>query len=460
MSRIGDWIFKKAVALLTEGTAVNHAITKSYVDNRTNILRTEEDFTVALDSSSGNDPTDGLIIYNQTSSDAWGAFKTIPAAVRALPQSIEHLVQLQLPDGNWLLNSGGLGDFTRHHAQKTPIINPSVPTGIEFTSLNGFTQVAGTPASMAVQSSSGGVVTLQSDPGLGADAFITYHLLVLSGTGAGQYKVIRTHAGTSFTEAGTYSPSLDVTSVVQIVEPAATLQIPSGLGAGNDENVTIQGPGISKNSLLRLGRVNIIGDNWAWIQPFDITMLIHDGLRIVEGGIQGGDTKVFIETCMIDAGGGWLGSPAILMTGGSVRDSVGTSRAFLFRGNATVGQPAISLQGNTGSNSNGDSAQTGYFFGAHAFDNWDYTFIYAQTKMSFVQIQGPNPPRGTPSPDYAVVLDSGAVLEVDTLAEMAGQFVGSVNDALVDGVGIDWTTIDADADDSAVGGKQSMVYGI
>jgi len=189
---------------------------------------TEEDFTVTVDPVNGKDPaTEALIspLKTQAEATAVGTFKTVPAAINALPNKLPHRVTVQIAAGDHTLTGDWLGDLERFSFLPTPGVGQGnfSTGGITYTSVGGNIRETGT-STLAVSSGAVRQLTLAADPGFAANAHRGKFLRVVSGTGAGQVRPIRDHTTTTFNIAGRFAPVLNATSVVEIIRPATRVR--------------------------------------------------------------------------------------------------------------------------------------------------------------------------------------------------------------------------------------------
>lgn len=169
-----------------------------------------EDITVTVDGVSGID--DAVIIGSASKAINHGPFASLQGALNALPPltHFDKKITINLPAGTHVIDSIDLRKF----AGFLEIVGPD---------LQQVSAVSGTHA--VASSSADDLVTLASDPGVADDTLQGDFMRVVSGTGSGQVLPIRTHSGTGFELCGDFSTGLDVTSVVEFVEPAATVDI-------------------------------------------------------------------------------------------------------------------------------------------------------------------------------------------------------------------------------------------
>ncbi len=478
-----DWFFDYQTGILTfSGTATSKTrpfkitgyryiglkdvVTKNYANTHALVLtKTIENFTVAMDSISGNDPTDGLVIYDQSSSDGWGAFKTIPAAVAACPRLLNHLISIQIPDGPWLLDAGGLGDFTRFTTALIPIGESVIDFGIRIESLNGWAQAAGAPASMAVSSSDGdGIVTLQGDPGLGDDTYVGFYFLVMSGTGVDQYKPIRAHSGTAFAVVTHFDPILDSTSVGRIVNPAAALDIPPG-DWGILDMVAITGNLSGAGSWpsgppLHLSRIDLTGSHYGWINLFDMALRVDRGARILNGAIYVNSGILLLADAVVDARGNWGGYPAVQSWGGKIHLGVTGNEALLMIGLSAGNQAAIDVWSRGVAPNSLVPITTINITPAVFFLDWALAYVRFNGSGIINISTFPNTwPAGSPDPLYAIWLRNLASCVADKDGLDTSQFRGSVFDIRMgdDTVGADWSDMYEDPDETILGPRSTVL---
>jgi hypothetical protein len=442
MTNIGDQVFQKAITLLTEGTDPAHAVTKAYVDAGGDPpLVTQEAFTITVDSG-GTDPAAAFRVTSQAEADAHGDFLTVGGAIGALyGLLLSHLVTIQLPAGNWNLVAGELDQMWR-----------VLPTGVDaYGSIRisgdpGWTQVAATTEELA-SSDGAGNVTFASDPAPVPDAK-AYYLYVVSGTGAGQFKPIRTQAGVNGTVAGRFSPALDGTSLIRIAEPATTLifnklfPIFRGFVEGNFSN-------LAEFWHLNLETNPVNG----WFSVKSISLKFDGGTRFNNMGLAG-------TLCQFSFGDvsfdhriySWT---SVHIRSGLLRGITG-SRTALFLGGG-VAFPAIDIQSGGSSYASFGIGNDCLLFGHFAFDGWTGPYIKAEGGSSTVTL-GPWTPRSDQGGSVAVALVNGADCRIVDMTEVTGStFKGATVDVDLDGNTMTWATIDADAEKTARSSRGSIV---
>lgn len=274
---------------------------------------TTEALTLQVDpEDSGCSDWTGVRARSQAEADALGVFCTLGGAVEVIPTVVKHAVTISHADGTYPLV---VGDWRRFQ---------TVGARITLTSSSVTVRASGVTGTEAVTSSTDNVVTLASNPGYGADAYRSAFLTVVSGTGSGQIKPIRTHTGTSWEVAGRLSPNLDGTSVVDIVVPATIFTL-----AADAEWYLGLGYHVTAASFVGL---NIVGVDFSASPGDDITisgavLLTTVRLLGVELNLQGG--RVAYDSIVLDALGAEAG--ALRVFGGAFVSRSSISSALLVR---------------------------------------------------------------------------------------------------------------------------------
>lgn len=179
---------------------------------------TTETLAIEINPTTGADPNSSVGIWSsQAQYDAWGKFASVKGVVTVLPKTLVHDVTLTIDDGAYAVGSDffdGMGALSVAQA------------GVQLTiaSVSKLSQVGGTVTSTIAGSAGGYSLTFTADPGYAANAYRGYWLVITSGTGAGQYKAIRSHNGINYEVAGRFSP-IDGTSQVQIQDETVTLNL-------------------------------------------------------------------------------------------------------------------------------------------------------------------------------------------------------------------------------------------
>lgn len=412
---------------------------------------TEGAITFTIDGA-GTDPAAPIVVLDQADADAHGDFLTVKGALDTLPNTILHAVVLEFPDGNWNLAEGDYNNLERFNLGRDGTNSGS----IEFASANGIIAEPG-PATMAVSSSDGaGSVTLAADPGFAADQYQDFHLECISGTGAGQFKPIRSHATTAFAVAGSFSPALDGTSVVRISRPAASIQFPVAFPIVRTKLMDLNNVGIRFNAIDVLPFSALAGFEFQ-----GGTFTLAGGSRMLGGFIQLAHANLLHETCVITGIEAGFQLPGIAMQGSLFRTSFGNSRPMLLRGGGAVHSDyAFSMIGSQGSQAGQGMGSVLFLFGAQALDGWDLGIAFGRSQFTDMTIEssGSSFPRTDGSSDHAVVLQQGATAVFNDLAGFSSStFVGSVDDVSLDGDDVSFATVDADADKAALGSRQSVI---
>lgn len=406
-----------------------------------------EPFNIDVDNGSGADPAEPIRLHNQSESTAYGAFATVDAAIDALPDIIRHDITIRLTDG---VHSSTQMRFDRIDWGTDGMEGGFTPeTGnVIFTSLNGRVIESGTVA-MAVSSSSGvpgsHIVTLQADPGHAADQFQDYLLEVTSGTGAGQYKPIRSHTGTNFDIAGTFGPALDNTSVVEIRRPAANIEFTETLP-------TIKFKKHSTSFGIDFNTVDLTNSNALSGITFEGgNVRISGGARVIDMIFQFINANFVYQTCVIanDVPGGFA---VLTFSGGFFRTSSGTSEPIFMRSSAYARAFNFNVK---------DKACGCFIFGGHQFDGFTGPVIRANGSLVSLNIvdSGSAVPITTGA-SHAVHLENGAVLYCDpgNLSSFSSTFVGTTADIDFDDTDLDWSDVDSDPDKFAISSKGSKIW--
>ena len=307
---------------------------------------------------------------------------------------------------------------------------------------------------MAVTGSAGttpDVVTLAADPGFTADAYQDSFLEVVSGTGAGQFKPIRSHVGVSFPCAGTFFPVLDGTSFVEIRKPAASINI------------------VDDRPMLKCQKHT--DENGIEFRTVDMTatrqLLFHDTVVFSTQGTRWlnirtltfDNSEFHFGTTVVTKDTG--GSTLLTFFGGLFRTAIGSSAPLLMR---------TSLSGKTGvailSHARTGRAGGAFVFGGHQFDGAAAgaytTILLVRDPLSFVEWQNGS---GVVSQSdgnalTALTIKNGAQFapRPGDLALLNSDFNGATQDILIDGVAKSWNDIDLTADKFFRGVKGSTVF--
>ena len=404
------------------------------------VERTVEDITIAMDSVGGSDNANGLHYNTQAQFTALGAFKTIPAVIEALPNRIAHDITLEFPDGIFALSADAFGNFDRFSFEGNP--------AIYFQSANGLVRETATTTYAVSAASSKREVVLQADPGFSANDHRGKYLRVISGTGAGQYKPIRSHSGVNWPTAGRWSPILNATSVVEILVPAATLQSPlfdtvieTRPVRSFERNIIFEA--IDVTSTEAFAKLTLRG---AFVRLDDGARLLDMGMTIYGGGVNLGDCVVYVN----------LSSTGIAVLGGYVRSSSG-AKAWLISGARIAGISLLSLGPQGGSTA---------FIWEGAIDDTDY--LNAGNPGHAIRLLGGNvhmswasdAVQGADNDGFGVYLDNGASLTgVDSAKVVAESdtLTGTFGDLGIEGVAKTWSDLDGAVNKQLTSGVGSFV---
>lgn len=404
----------------------------------------ETGIIINVDSGSGTDQA--ARVFDTASAAAYGSFATVGSAVASLPPILDHNIEIRLTDGIHIM--GSETDFARFAWGLGGKLGPFPENGfVSFTSLNGRVIQAGTVA-MAVTSSAGiagaHVVTLAADPSLTADAFRSTYLEVTTGTGAGQFKPIRSHTGAAFSVAGTFNPALDATSVVEIRAPAAQIQIAEtglrfifarhGIGVGIDfKNIDV----------IKTGAVSFT--TWDGGSVF-----LNEGARVIDQLWDFRDANLVLGDCVI-ANEVLIGLNMLNFEGGFIRTKTGSSAPALIRSVLPTAIQIFSRAQSSGA----------FLFGGHQFDG--FTASVLKLDGPLVSCDFGSSSGATPASDgvatYAAEIKNGAIYQCNAgdLALLDASFTGATDDVLFDGVSTSWSTADADPNDTLLGVKGSRI---
>jgi hypothetical protein len=174
---------------------------------------------IGVDPSVGVDSST-VLVTDQAIADAHGSFQTIVGALRSLPNGIPYRATLLLSSGTHSV--GALEEFTRYTFMSANAF-ASYDAKIVVQSKDGLIRVPATSQMSVSLSPTTHNFNLIADPGFVANQYEDYFMKVISGSGSGQIKGIREHSGTYFNFAGRFSPAVNSTSIVEIVQPAAII---------------------------------------------------------------------------------------------------------------------------------------------------------------------------------------------------------------------------------------------
>lgn len=402
--------------------------------------QTVEAITIQV-SAGGTDPTVLRRFYTQAEIDAHGAFLTLQAAVDALPSIYAHDMTIELADGDHTFPN--FPSFARFFP--AGVVGTTTPK-IKIVSASKTERPAGAPSTYAVTSGTSTSFTLASDPGFSANQFRSHMASVVSGTGAGQTRFVRSHSGAGPWEtAGRWNPVLDATSVVEILQPAARLTLSDGL------------PGIiGANVLSPLGRnfriegLDILssgGTSW-------YVLNLHAEMHLSR--VLGLTTNIYNCSLWPDV--------ACFDRQNTAGDVIAL-RSGAFRCATTIG--SVLVRGNTGSSSHGIEAvgnSQAMNFGAFVFaltlaiDDIGGDAIHAQGKPARVQFSstGGIHTLGSGITGHFCLADFGAELDFNSGFD-TNLPSGTAGDISHDGVTTTYATLAADPDQAIVGQRGSLI---
>lgn len=421
-----------------------------------------EELTFTLDSGGGSDPAPGTDRFTtQAEITSHGSFATMAGITSVLPfrfGGFDIIIEMDgthTDDGKWL---GDLSVLQFETPEDGDINNG--PPKLIIRSENGLTQESGT-GTLDVASQSGRVVTLDSDPGYGANAHRRKFLVITSGTGAGGMRPIESHSGTSFTMAYPFS-SIGADSQVQIQVPSATFQTSLAFPIAVMQRRERQG-------MLRFEAITLesTAGNFA---TWDGCNIEFDG-GVITRGIHHSLINSFmsLRNVIIDGGSaGLLAIGLVNVVSGSLRSS-SASNPWLIAGSPTNG---VYLS-NPGSFRQNGNAMCFLFAGAiadsagGAFTDGDG--VYAEGVHAFCNLNagGSFPVYSSGNTGHGLNLIRGAQgrFDLSGYSGVSGALTGSLGDVALDGdkssgiTGLAWSDIDADSDDAAISVFNSIVVG-
>lgn len=431
---IGVWV--------QTGSQVGEAVPRS----------TQEAIVIDVDLVSGVDPSREFVLSDQASVDAYGAFATLSAVIDALPENIGFDVTIRFSDGVHVMGNPDWGRLRFSWSGEVP--TPYTPDrgSLTLTSLNGRTIVSGT-AAMAVTSSAGlpgaHAVTLAADPGLVANTHRDQILEVVSGTGAGQFKPIRSHTGATFNIAGEFLPALDATSVVEIRTPAAEIEIAEDSPYYRFQKHT-------RYFGIVFDAIDLTNANAVSFATWDGGAVhLIGGARVLDMLLYFNDAALMLGTCVLR--GISVGYSQLVFNGGYCRTAYGTSYPMLMRANGAARAITMSADG---------KMSHLYLYGGQQFDDYGTAVLELTGPAVVAEVfkTGSAPPQiGGTAPTNAVVIEDNAIFVTGNtdLSLLASGFQGSTSDIKIDGAGgagYDWADVDSDPNDVMVGVKGSRVF--
>lgn len=417
---------------------------------------TKEALTINM-SLTGVDPVYPIKITTQAEATVKGSFRTVKAAIAALPDRLAFNVMLQFPTGTWGLTMQDLYDLPRLMANsdsnKRAVQNTYVD--LIFAGDNSWLQVPTTPASMAVQSQVGEIVTLQADPGLAQDAFAGNWLVVLSGTGAGQYKSLRYHSGASFQVTQAFSPALNSTSVVQIATRPTIFSLidADDVAIGYGYIDTVAGTSYPTWGAPRIvfRRVEISASQpnynrlsfYGFLAAFDAGSRILDRVRL---GISGRGALLLDDVILHNA--------VLTVSGSSLSSNYRAGISVLFY-NSTGEETAITVSGLSST-----LAYIGFLCDV-AFQGYTNSFMFLYGAVYTNLSDGTGTLRYKSDGAAAVAVEArygGRVISNIPFATLAAStFRGAISDLRMDGEYVTWDEVDLEADKTVTTKLGSMV---
>lgn len=300
------------------------------------------DLVLSVNPDTGTDPISPIRITTQAQADAYGDFATVKGAAETIPPAIGSNIIFQIADGTYnisgndffdglnrlrparLFNLGGIGD---------PVINQ-----ITVKSASGVVKISGTATSQVISHIDEWDITLASDPGYTPNQYRGKYLMIVSGTGLGQYRTISTHSGVSVKLSGPFD-AIDNTSQVEIYETAGFLNF--------TQPQAIYGcpSGADGDGVLVLEGLSLINTSTPMLSLFDgsikfegcytnCRVYLHGVLLNVENFVINGGNSISFGISM---GGSIRGGPGLLIhdctTAGIFFDgSYHNTSALIFRG--------------------------------------------------------------------------------------------------------------------------------
>lgn len=418
---------------------------------------TQENFTIAVNSGTGTDPTVPTLITTQAEATARGTFASIPAAIASLPQVIKHVVTITLPDGVTQLDARGLGDITRfvfEDLDQSGDTTAKTPGQIVFTYVSATGWVtAPTTTSYTIQSidTVQNAFTLNADPGFVANTYRTYFYRILSGTGAGSYRPIRSHTGAVFKVAGDVAGALN--SVIEICTPAVTIRTSAGGYNLQPQKRRATTAMLSANVVFR--RVGITGTR----TPTDyVSMSVTGGSVSFDSGCRFIGVLSALQNACIEFSNVVVYKPvsgsfgAITLLGGAMAARSNSSPLFVYAPNNTY---TVYAAGTT------YERCTIMVYGRSAFTGATWASIGLEGMAIFYNSNsGGTAPINDNGPPYAVDVWSQSQVVLMSIGGIitGGLFGGTSGDISLDGIGTTWAAIAADPTNSADGPFGSVCF--
>lgn len=430
-----------------------HVATKAYVDNQLGVgpVATTESFTIFVNGTSGSNPSPAPILNTQVEANLY-LFKTIAAAVNAIPAHVLHPVKISVADGTYtMLTPNIFGDLSRFtFGWSNPIDITNGSGRIEIISTSGLQILSGTAQMTVSTATNDHDFTVSPDPGFALDAYQGYYIRVASGAGIGQIKAIYTNSGANFKVAGRFSPNVNATSVVEIVGSRVIINIDAltretwffqqshGTLASLDnmpfslENITIERTATNLSIFL-------VGGGIRFVNGFR-------GLRIA---INAENSLLSLDNAVFDGKGVGSSTGILRLSGGYIR-SRSSDSSWLVRGGTAAGI-RLSPQGLFGFKSEAflfKGRIENCVTGVEVIGN---SFLTTSTALL-----------GTTNSGYGVTIKETSRYQPD-LADMADaeHLTGALGDVQLDDAHvITYTDIDNSPDNIIIGQEYSVVKGI
>ena len=401
-----------------------------------------ESIAVPIDPTAGVDPTDVFVIRNQASADALGTIKTVQALLDRLPPHIAFNVFFDFVAGAHVTPTD-FGDMARFSFG-------GIPASINKTQVGAFVFRAGAgtlvqvPATTtyAVASATQQSLTLSVDSSFTLNQFRRYFLRVVSGPGVGEIKAIRSHtaAFSVFQIAGHWATVPTSSSVVEVVEAAASITLPA---------ITTLRTGASAqlNNLFPNVRFDAID--------------VNGGIIIIEGA------KVQLEGGSRFLGAAITADNVHILLGDVIFDGLGTA------GTGITASLGCYLRTISSSNSwiIGDYAADGILMTSAAGSNNHVLFLFEgaidDNGGNGVQLIGDSTRFGWPGSfltgagngGFGVKVAQGVEMQVDTSdAILANALTGAAGDFSFDGQTLTWEQVDAAGD--LIGAQTSFLAAV
>lgn len=411
-------------------------------------VSTDEAFTLTVDAVNGIDPTVPTVIKNQSRATAYGSFKTMSGAISTLPENLYHNITISLLDGTHSISDFRmLGNVSRFNFGW----NAGITGGqLIIKSANGLTTVSGTSSMSVASISSNREFTLTVDPGFADDAYAGYFVKVISGSGSGQIKAIRRHSGADFRVAGRFSPGLSGTSVVQIVEAAALIDLTPVGGFGV---VQLDSPNLwSGFENIIFDAVDMIATSGGFIIFRGAAVRLRGGCRFLGIQIDAGVSGITLDNTVIDGNGVAFAAqgPALLLCFGGWVASGNSNSSWLIRNSTTLG--GIHLETSVGLTT---YASRGFVFKGAIDDCVDGITIAGKNADVFTETQL----EGIGNTGHGVVLKENAqyLPNLSDILVESEYLTGNSGDIKIDGDTVSYTEVSQQEDKSVLGKYNSII---